>query len=119
MQEQLSTFSDYLIKKSNESLIPASVLATIPELDSQILESDPIIYAKVNDQFTGDIVYIAEASKHEDDVDLFCFIDNPTEGSFTESYLPLSTLVSQIDTIFPYAFDSSFVPAPLSVCKGK
>jgi hypothetical protein len=117
MEVQLNTYSDYLLKVSNEMLIPSSVFSQIPELDSQILDSDPTIYAKIFDTFTNDVIYIAEASQLEEEVEFFGFVYNASEGEFTESFMSLSSLVDSKDTIFPYQFDFAFSPVKLSDLK--
>ena len=40
MNIALETYSDYIVKQSDKFLIPVGVLNKLPELDSQILESD-------------------------------------------------------------------------------
>lgn len=117
MEVQLKTYSDYLLKVSNDSLIPSSVFSQIPDLDSQILESDPVIYAKIFDTFTNDVIYIAEASQFEEEVEFFGFVFNPNEGEYKETYFTLSSLVDSRDTVFPYQFDSAFSPVKLSDLK--
>ena len=117
MEVQLKTYSDYLLKVSNDTLIPSSVFSQIPELDAQILDSDPTIYAKIFDTFTNDVIYIAEASQLEEEVEFFGFVYNPNEGDFKETYLSLSSLVDSKDTVFPYQFDSTFSPVKLSDLK--
>ena len=86
MEVQLKTYSDYLLKVSNDSLIPSSVFSQIPELDAQILDSDPTIYAKIFDTFTNDVIYIAEASQLEEEVEFFGFVYNPNDLSFVVQF---------------------------------
>lgn len=117
MQVQLNTYADYLLK-AGSNLIPSDIFNKIPELDSQILVSDPICYVKIVDIFTDDILYICEVAKMEEEIEFFGYQYNPCDNEFRELYFSLSHLVSQIDTILPYNRDESFKPTKLSVLKG-
>lgn len=117
MNIALETYADYIVKQSDKFLIPVSVLDKLPELDSQILESDPIVQCKIEDIFTGDTLYIIEGTKFEEEFELFGYIVNGSET--TPAYFELSSLINQIETIFPYSYDASFVPTRFSELKGK
>ena len=117
MNIALETYADYIVKQSDKFLIPVSVLNKLPELDSQILESDPIVQCKIDDIFTGDTLYIIEGTKFEEEFELFGYIVN--KGETTPAYFDLSSMINQIETIFPYSYDASFVPTRFSELKGK
>lgn len=114
MQVQLENYSDYLLKVASANLLPIEIFNQLPELDSQILESDPMVYLKIVDEYTDDILYIIEASKTDDDIELFGYLFNPLNNEMSEVTFDLSSLVNQIDTIMPYKRDESFIPCRLS-----
>lgn len=110
MQEQLS-YSNYLV---NKSFIPKDILEQIPSFMSQANDSNPMLYVRIIDDFTGDNLYIAESNQHDDDVDFYGFLFNPLDIEHQDLEFHLSDFVNQEDTLFPYRIDNDFVPVRLS-----